>query len=52
VARRPDRIYLVEDRKPPKPDVWISEIRVKVRGRDRAMLLGLIKRLRKRWREA
>jgi hypothetical protein len=54
MAERPDRIHLVEDRKPPKPDVWISEVRIKLRGRgrDRDRLLALIKRLGKRWREA
>jgi hypothetical protein len=51
MAGKPDRIYLVEDRKPPRPDVWISEVRVKLRGRDRARLLALIKKLGKRWRE-
>jgi hypothetical protein len=52
MAGRPDRIYLVEGRTPPKPDIWVSEVRVKLRGRDRARLLALIKRLGKRWREA
>jgi hypothetical protein len=52
MAGRPERIYLVEDRTPPKPDVWVSEIRVKLRGRDRARLLVLIRRLGRRWREA
>ena len=51
MARRPDRIHLVEDRRSPKPDVWISEVRVKLRGKDRARLLALIKKLGKRWRE-
>jgi hypothetical protein len=52
MAERPGRIHLVEDRKPPKPDVWVSETRIKVRGRDRARLLALIRRLGRRWREA
>jgi hypothetical protein len=52
MAGRPDRIHLVEDRRPPKPDVWVSEVRIKVRGRARARLLALIKRIGKRWREA
>jgi hypothetical protein len=52
MAGRPDRIYLVEDKASPKPGVWISEVRIKVRGRDRARLLALIKRLGRRWREA
>jgi hypothetical protein len=51
VAGRPERIHLIEDRKPPKPDVWVSEINIKLRGRDRATLLALIKRLGRRWRE-
>jgi hypothetical protein len=51
MAGRPDRIYLVEDKTSPKPEVWVSEIRVKLRGRGRARLLALIKRLGKRWRE-
>jgi hypothetical protein len=50
MAERSDRIHLVEDRIPPKPDVWVSEVRIKLRGRDRARLLALIKRLGKRWR--
>jgi hypothetical protein len=52
MAGRPKWIRLIEDRKPPKPDVWISEVKIKLRGRDRARLLALIKRLGKRWREA
>jgi hypothetical protein len=52
MAGRPEWIRLIEDRRPPKPDVWVSEIRVKVRGRDRARLLALTKRLGRRWREA
>jgi hypothetical protein len=52
MAGKPEWIRLIEDRKPPKPDVWISEVRIKVRGRDRARLLALIKQLGKRWREA
>jgi hypothetical protein len=52
MAGRPEWIRLIEDKTPPKPDVWVSEVRVKLRGRDRARLLALIKRLGKRWREA
>jgi hypothetical protein len=52
MAGKPDRIYLVEDKTPPKPDVWVSEIRIRVRSRDRVRLLALIKRLGRRWREA
>jgi hypothetical protein len=51
MAGRPDRIHLVEDKTPPKPGVWVSEIRIKVRGRDRGRLMALIKRLGRRWRE-
>jgi len=36
MAGRPKRIHFIEDRRPPKPDVWVSEVRVKLRGRDRA----------------
>lgn len=42
-------LELVEDKKPEKPDVWVSEIRVKLRGRDARRLVRLI-RGRKKWR--
>jgi hypothetical protein len=44
-------IHLVEDVKTKKHDVWPSEIRIKMRGRARADLMKVIRKLRKQWRE-
>ena len=43
-------LRLREDKQPPKHDIWVSEIRVKLRGRRKARLIRLIKG-RKRWKE-
>jgi len=38
-------IKVKSKRKPKRHDVWVSEVRVKLRGRDRAKLLDLVKKL-------
>ena len=46
------RLHLIEDKPKEKHDVWLSEIRIKLRGKERAQLMKLIAKLRKKWREA
>ncbi len=42
--------HAVEDWRPPKPDVWPSEIRIHYRGRTRAQIMRALARLRRRWK--
>lgn len=46
-----DKIELKEDKLVTKHDVWTSEIRIKLRGRDKKYINNLIKKLKLKWKE-